>query len=182
MSETIEIKKGDLVRLKSGKCVVIAPGKHVEYDLANRIGTVVSVPRISGVYIVDVILDNEHYHVAISNSSDIEIIGSESVKDLMSELSRKSFAESFERYLKSVSSVLDDLVREHKFVVKPADKTVFTSNESKMPKSKCIELLQRYRAEREKLRSGRRFELCLRGNVVDAALERAIELLKEGNE
>ena len=176
-----DIRKGDLVRFKSGKCVVIAYWKYVEYDLKNRIGTVVSVPRNRGVYIVDVVLDNEHYNVGI-NSSDIEIIGSESVKDLMSELSRKSFAESFERYLKSVSSVFGDLVREHKSVVKPAEKIVFTGNESKMPKSKCIELLQRYRAEREKLRSGRRFELCLRSNVVDAALERAIELLKGGSE
>ena len=49
-----------------------------------------------------------------------------------------------------------------------------------MKKEKCIELLERYRAERDKLAKGRRFELRLRDNVVNEALERAIELLKGG--
>ncbi len=50
----------------------------------------------------------------------------------------------------------------------------------KMPKSRCIKLLESYRAEREKVKKGRRFERCLRDSVVDEALERAIELLKGG--
>lgn len=53
--------------------------------------------------------------------------------------------------------------------------------ESKMSKDRCIKLLERFRAEREKLARGRKFELRLRNSVVDEALERAIELLKSEN-
>lgn len=52
--------------------------------------------------------------------------------------------------------------------------------ESKMTKERCIKLLESYRAEREKVAKGRKFERCLRSCVVDEALERAIELLKAG--
>ena len=52
--------------------------------------------------------------------------------------------------------------------------------ESKMTKERCIKLLESYRAEREKVAKGRKFERCLRDNVVNEALERAIELLKGG--
>lgn len=54
--------------------------------------------------------------------------------------------------------------------------------ESKMPKQRCIKLLEAYRAERDKVAKGRRFERCLRDGVVNEAIERAIELLKEGGE
>lgn len=50
--------------------------------------------------------------------------------------------------------------------------------ESKMTKDRCIKLLESYRAEREKVAKGRKFERCLRDEVVNEALERAIELLK----
>ena len=50
--------------------------------------------------------------------------------------------------------------------------------ESKMTKDRCIKLLEAYRAEREKVANGRKFERCLRESVVNEALERAIELLK----
>lgn len=50
--------------------------------------------------------------------------------------------------------------------------------ESKMTKERCIKLLESYRAEREKVAKGRKFERCLRDSVVNEALERAIELLK----
>ena len=50
--------------------------------------------------------------------------------------------------------------------------------ESKMTKDRCIKLLESYRAEREKVAKGRKFERCLRDSVVNEALERAIELLK----
>ena len=52
--------------------------------------------------------------------------------------------------------------------------------ESKMTKERCIKLLEAYRAEREKVAKGRKFERCLRDSVVNEALERAIELLKGG--
>ena len=50
--------------------------------------------------------------------------------------------------------------------------------ESKMTKERCVKLLEAYRAEREKVAKGRKFERCLRDSVVNEALERAIELLK----
>lgn len=50
--------------------------------------------------------------------------------------------------------------------------------ESKMTKDRCIKLLESYRAEREKVAKGRKFERCLRDEVVNEALEKAIELLK----
>lgn len=53
-----------------------------------------------------------------------------------------------------------------------------TKPESKMTKQRCIKLLESYRAEREKVAKGRRFERCLRDSVINEALERAIELLK----
>lgn len=51
--------------------------------------------------------------------------------------------------------------------------------EKKMSKDKCVKLLESYRAERAKVKAGRRFDRCLRDSVVDEALERAIELLNE---
>ena len=63
---------------------------------------------------------------------------------------------------------------------KPEPQKVNDGKELKMPKSRCIKLLESYRAEREKVKKGRRFERCLRDSVVDEALERAIELLKGG--
>lgn len=48
--------------------------------------------------------------------------------------------------------------------------------ESKMTKDRCIKLLESYRAEREKVAKGRRFERCLRESVINEALECAIEL------
>jgi len=59
----------------------------------------------------------------------------------------------------------------------PAD-----GGDKKMSKSRCVKLLESYRAEREKVKKGRKFERCLRDSVVDEALERAIELLKGGAE
>ena len=56
----------------------------------------------------------------------------------------------------------------------PAD-----GGDKKMSKSRCVKLLESYRAEREKVKKGRKFERCLRDSVVDEALERAIELLSE---
>lgn len=50
--------------------------------------------------------------------------------------------------------------------------------ESKMTKERCIKLLEAYMAEREKVAKGRKFERCLRDDVVNEALEKAIELLK----
>jgi hypothetical protein len=59
------------------------------------------------------------------------------------------------------------------------DRLVPADGEGKMSKDRCVKLLQSYRAEREKVKKGRKFERCLRDSVVDEALERAIELLSE---
>lgn len=61
-------------------------------------------------------------------------------------------------------------------------KIVFKKEDDKkaMSKDKCISLLERYRAERDKVEKGRRFELRLRNSVVNEAIERAIALLKSG--
>lgn len=85
-----------------------------------------------------------------------------------------------------------DMIRSN-FDFKPSEETLKkiremarTGNEhhadggdKKMSKSRCVKLLESYRAEREKVKKGRKFERCLRDSVVDEALERAIELLKE---
>lgn len=90
-----------------------------------------------------------------------------------------------------------DMVRSH-FDFKPSEETLKNIREmartgnvhhadglvpadggdKKMSKSRCVKLLESYRAEREKVKKGRKFERCLRDSVVDEALERAIELLK----
>lgn len=62
----------------------------------------------------------------------------------------------------------------------PKPEPVNDGHEMKMPKERCIKLLESYRAEREKVAKGRKFERCLRDSVVNEAIERAIELLKEG--
>lgn len=62
------------------------------------------------------------------------------------------------------------------------DRLVPADGEGKMSKSRCVKLLESYRAERDKVKKGRKFERCLRDSVVDEALERAIELLKGGTE
>jgi len=59
------------------------------------------------------------------------------------------------------------------------DRLVPADGDGKMSKDKCVKLLQSYRAERDKVKKGRKFERCLRDSVVDEALERAIELLSE---
>lgn len=59
------------------------------------------------------------------------------------------------------------------------EKSATSVVDKKMSKSRCVKLLESYRAERDKVKKGRKFERCLRDSVVDEALERAIELLKE---
>ena len=59
------------------------------------------------------------------------------------------------------------------------DKNGVSAVDGKMSKSRCVKLLESYRSERDKIKKGRKFERCLRDSVVDEALERAIELLKE---
>ena len=83
--------------------------------------------------------------------------------------------------------VSDDLIKKYEERLHELGKRFFVGadagsdehkTEQKMTKQRCIKLLESYRAEREKVAKGRKFERCLREGVVNEALERAIELLK----
>jgi len=88
-------------------------------------------------------------------------------KDIIEEYEKK-FNENARNIMKGVDSA-----------VPGGDKNGVSVVDGKMSKSRCVKLLESYRAEREKVKKGRKFERCLRDSVVDEALERAIELLKE---
>lgn len=91
--------------------------------------------------------------------------------------------ENIEEYERRFNEYARNII---KGVVDPAvpggDKNGVSVVDGKMSKSRCVKLLESYRAERDKVKKGRKFERCLRDSVVDEALERAIELLKGGAE
>ena len=91
-------------------------------------------------------------------------------KDIIEEYEKK-FNENARNIMKGVDSA-----------VPGGDKNGVSVVDGKMSKSRCVKLLESYRAERDKVKKGRKFERCLRDSVVDEALERAIELLKGGAE
>lgn len=99
----------------------------------------------------------------------LEAVGEAAVKRAYDEMDRVNVREKLR--IKPIGLCLDP---EHR------GKIVFEKEESKMTKERCIKLLESYRAEREKVAKGRKFERCLRDSVVNEAIERAIELLKEG--
>ena len=88
-------------------------------------------------------------------------------KDIIEEYEKK-FNENARYIMKGVNSA-----------VPGGDMNGVSVVDGKMSKSRCVKLLESYRAEREKVKNGRKFERCLRDSVVDEALERAIELLSE---
>ncbi len=81
-----------------------------------------------------------------------------------------------------MKNLIEKWEKEHPLKFDPTNVKKFAKEAAahKMPKERCIKLLESYRAERAKAKAGRRFERCLRDSVVDEALERAIELLKAG--
>lgn len=91
-------------------------------------------------------------------------------KDIIEEYEKK-----FNKYARNITKGVDS-------AVPGGDKNGVSVIDGKMSKSRCVKLLESYRAEREKVKKGRKFERCLRDSVVDEALERAIELLKGGAE
>ena len=91
-------------------------------------------------------------------------------KDIIEEYEKK-----FNEYARNIMKGVDP-------AVPGGDKNGVSVVDGKMSKSRCIKLLKSYRAERDKVKKGRKFERCLRDSVVDEALERAIELLKGGVE
>jgi hypothetical protein len=91
-------------------------------------------------------------------------------KDKIEEYEKK-LNENARNFLNSIDSAMPG-----------GDKNGMGVVDGKMSKFRCVKLLEAYRAEREKVKKGRKFERCLRDSVVDEALERAIELLKGGAE
>lgn len=88
-------------------------------------------------------------------------------KDIIEENEKK-----FNEYARNIMNGVDP-------AVPGGDKNGVSVVDGKMSKSRCVKLLESYRAEREKVKNGRKFERCLRDSIVDEALERAIELLSE---
>lgn len=87
--------------------------------------------------------------------------------------------DKIEEYEKKFNEYARNIMKGVDSAVPGGDKNGVSVVDGKMSKSRCVKLLESYRAEREKVKKGRKFERCLRDSVVDEALERAIELLKE---
>jgi len=90
--------------------------------------------------------------------------------------------DKIEEYEKKLNECARKIIKGVDSAVLGGDKKGMSVVDGKMSKSRCVKLLESYRAEREKVKKGRKFERCLRDSVVDEALERAIELLKGGAE
>ena len=86
--------------------------------------------------------------------------------------------DKIEEYEKKLNEYARNIIKGVDPAVPGGDKNGVSVVDGKMSKSRCVKLLESYRAEREKVKKGRKFERCLRDSVVDEALERAIELLK----
>lgn len=87
--------------------------------------------------------------------------------------------DKIEEYEKKFNEYARNIMKGVDAAVPGGDKNGVSVVDGKMSKDRCVKLLQSYRAEREKVKKGRKFERCLRDSVVDEALERAIELLSE---
>lgn len=90
--------------------------------------------------------------------------------------------ENIEEYERRFNEYARNIMKGVDPAVPGGDKNGVSVVDGNMSKSRCVKLLESYRAEREKVKKGRKFERCLRDSVVDEALERAIELLKGGAE
>ena len=90
--------------------------------------------------------------------------------------------ENIEEYERRFNEYARNIMKGVDPAVPGGDKNGVSVVDGKMSKSRCVKLLESYRAERDKVKNGRKFERCLRDSVVDEALERAIELLKGGAE
>jgi len=87
--------------------------------------------------------------------------------------------DKIEEYEKKLNECARNIIKGVDSAMPGGDKNGVSVVDGKMSKSRCVKLLESYRAERDKVKKGRKFERCLRDSVVDEALERAIELLKE---
>ncbi|MBQ9655952.1 MAG: hypothetical protein IJV38_08015 [Prevotella sp.] len=122
------------------------------------------------------------------NPTPLKGITEETAKELTDRLiAIRSFAfpttkDVIEEYEKKFNEYARNIMKGVDPAVPGVDKNGVSVVDGKMSKSRCVKLLESYRAERDKLKNGRKFERCLRDSVVDEALERAIELLKGGAE
>ncbi len=173
----IVFKEGDKVRFIGGIYVISYPDKCVEYDMKDRTGIIKSRFSFSK-YRVEVEIDGVKRQV-IASETDIRL--QQRIATL--------FSDAIEYYQKILEKDIDRLILSRPFIMpdfmscriaNPVDKIVSDKSESKMTKDRCIKLLESYRAERDKVQKGRKFERCLRFDVVNEALEKAIELLKGG--
>lgn len=183
-----EISKGDLVRFKSGKYVVTTQKKRIEYDLKDHIGKVKNVFDGGVVCEVNILLDGMYYDVKVACSDLLKFDPNERYGRIPFDVT-KSFSNLIKKWENEHSRVLIKFDVDAETAEK-IRKNFMRGNvpvlhglepAQKMTKARCIKLLESYRAEREKIAKGRKFERCLRDSVVNEALERAIELLK-GNE
>ena len=166
--DPIVFKEGDKVLFIGGIYVISYPDKCVEYDMKDRTGIIKSRFSFSK-YRVEVEIDGVKRQV-IASETDIRL----------QQRIATPFSDAIEYYQKILEKDIDMPDFMACRIANPVGKIVPDKSESKMTKERCIKLLESYRAERDKVQKGRKFERCLRFDVVNEALEKAIELLKGG--
>ncbi len=195
-----KFKVGESVRFTGGTFTLTYPDKRVEYTLKGRVGVIKEVINVllSHSYRVDVEIDGKQRQV-FATEKDLESgrIGtpfSSMIEDIEKMARNACLSAIIDKSLKDMKHVIDLFEKGKEFgkdctvTYEEKDGRILIKNqqeyakqpESKMTKERCIKLLESYRAEREKVAKGRKFERCLRDGVVNEAIERAIELLKEG--
>ena len=166
--DPIVFKEGDKVLFTGGTYVITYPDKRVEYIMKDRSGVIKSRFSFSK-YQVEVEIDGVKRQV-IASETDIRL----------QQRIATPFSDAIEYYQKILEKDIDMPDFMACRIANPVGKIVPDKSESKMTKERCIKLLESYRAERDKVQKGRKFERCLRFDVVNEALEKAIELLKGG--
>lgn len=126
----------------------------------------------------DMIKEAEEFKRMLANRSSLKPYHSYIFSDFAFPMTK----DKIEEYEKKINEYARNIMKGVDPAVPGGDKSSVSVFEKKMSKPRCIKLLECYRAEREKVKKGRKFERCLRDSVVDEALERAIELLKGGEE
>ena len=177
---------GELVRFKASELLVSAGSGSVKIGTDGLVGRITGSVETTGEetkYYVEVKLPDGTF----AGVSDVvlKLTALESQIQSKKEHLDAKFDEFLKRIIPSFNPDPNSWIRSFLYdgdpcVKKSADAAY--SGDKKMSKSRCIKLLESYRAEREKVKNGRKFERCLRDSVVDEALERAIGLLKGGAE
>ena len=194
-----KFKVGESVRFTGGTFTLTYPDKRVEYTLKGHVGVIKEVINVLlGSYRVDVEIDGKQRQVFATEkdleSGRIATPFSSMIENIEKMARNACLSAIIDKSLKDMKHVIDLFEKGKEFgkdctvTYEEKDGRILIKNqqeyakqpESKMTKERCIKLLESYRAEREKVAKGRKFERCLRDSVVNEAIERAIELLKEG--